>query len=168
MKIKRKMKYYLIRLFRLKSSPHQVALGLSIGLIPNWLPTFGVGPLLSVGLAKLVKANTVAAFIGGVIGTLIWPLLFILNYQVGSFLLNRNIKIDEPEEVEYIGAIQHTVEGVVDGFHSSGFLFLTGATINIVISSLLSYFIMYFLFKKYNLQILNKISSRKYSNKVSP
>lgn len=156
MKITRRIKYNLIRLFRLKSSPHHVALGLTIGLIPSWIPTFGLGPFLSVGLARLAKANTVSAFVGGVIGTPIWPLLFLLNYQVGSLIFDRKSKVDELDEVEYINTIHHTYKGVVSS-HSNGFLFLTGAVINILISSTLIYFIVYLLFKNYRVKILNKI-----------
>ena len=156
MKITRRIKYNLIRLFRLKSSPHHVAFGLTMGLIPSWIPTFGLGPFLSVGLARLVKANTVSALVGGFIGTPIWPLLFLLNYKVGSLLFDRESKVDELDEVKYINTIQHTYKGIV-GSHSSGFLFLTGAVINILISSTLIYFITFLLFKTCRVRILNKI-----------
>lgn len=156
MKIKRRIKYYFIRLFRLKGSPHQVAAGISIGFLPSWFPTFGLGPVLSVGFAKLSRTNEVAAFVGGVIGTPIWPLLFLLNYQVGSAILDRQPKIDTLEEVDYSSAIEHTVEGV-NNIQSSGYSFLLGAVINIVISSILVYFVVYFLFKRYRVSILNKL-----------
>lgn len=154
--ITRRIRYYLIRLFRLKSSPHHVALGLTLGLIPSWIPTFGLGPFLSVSLAKLVKANKISALIGGVIGTPIWPLLFILNYKVGSFIFDRESNIDELDEVEYIDTIHNAYEGIVDA-HSSGFLFITGAVINILISSILIYLLAYVLFKTCRVRILNKI-----------
>jgi uncharacterized protein len=156
MKITRRIKYNIIRLFRLKSSPHQVALGFTVGFIPSWIPTFGLGPFLSVAFARLIRSNTVSAIIGGVIGTPIWPLLFLLNYKVGSLLLDKKTKVDELEEVNYINAIQHTFEGI-DGFPSIGYLFITGAALNILISSILIYFIAYFLFKKWRVRILNKI-----------
>ena len=156
MKIKRRIKYYFIRVFRLKGSPHQVAAGISMGFLPSWFPTFGLGPVLSVGLAKLSRTNEVAAFVGGVIGTPIWPLLFLLNYQVGSAILDRQPKIDKLEEVDYSSALEHTVEGV-NNFQSSGYSFLLGAVINIVISSILVYFVIYFLFKRYRVSILNKL-----------
>ena len=156
MKIRRRIKYYFIRLFRLNGSPHQVAAGITIGLIPSWFPTFGLGPVLSVGLAKLSRTNEVAAFLGGLLGTPIWPLLFLLNYKVGSALLDRKPKIDELEDVDYTSALEHTLEGV-NNIQSSGYSFLLGATINIIISSILIYFLVYFLFKKYRVSILNKL-----------
>lgn len=156
MKITRVIKYNLIRLFRLKSGPHQVASGVTIGFIPSWLPTFGLGPVLSVGMARFLKTNTVSALVGGVLGTFIWPLLFFLNYKVGSLLLDRNTKVDELDEVEYIDAIEHTYTGIVSS-HSSGFIFLTGAMCNIVISSIFIYIMVYIMFKTYRVRILNRI-----------
>ena len=156
MKITRIIKYNLLRLFRLKSGPHQVASGVTIGFIPSWLPTFGLGPVLSVGMARFLKTNTVSALVGGVLGTFIWPLLFFLNYKVGSLLLDRNTKVDELDEVEYIDAIEHTYTGIVSS-HSSGFIFLTGAMCNIVISSIFIYIMVYVMFKTYRVRILNRI-----------
>jgi len=117
---------------------------------------FGLDPVIAVGLARLVKANTVSSLVGGVIGTFIWPLSFFLNYKIGSLLLDRNSRVDELDEVEYINAIQHIYKWIV-GSHSSGFIFLTGAVINILISSILIYIIVYLVFKKHRVSILNKI-----------
>lgn len=155
--IKRKIKYYLLRLFRLNASPHHVAAGFTMGLIPNWLPTFGLGPVLSVGLAKLIRVNTFSAIVGAVLGTPLWPILFLLNYKVGSLILDRKTHIDEIEDVDYINAFYHTSGEINSTTHSGGYLFLAGAAINILISSILIYFIVYFLFKKYRVKILCKI-----------
>ncbi|HWK22705.1 MAG TPA: DUF2062 domain-containing protein [Ureibacillus sp.] len=155
MKMKRKMKYYFIRLFRLKGSPHKVAAGFTMGLVPSWFPTFGFGPVLSVGLARLIRSNEPAALVGGILGTPVWPLLFLLNYKVGSLLLDRHTRIDELEDVVYSNALQHTFQGF-NNIHSKGYLFLIGAVVNILISSVIIYFIVYFLFKRYRISILNK------------
>lgn len=156
MKIKRRLKYTLLRLFRLKGNPHQVAAGITIGFVPSWFPTFGLGPVLSAALARLIKANTVAAVLSGLVGTLIWPLLFLLNYKVGSLLLDRRPKIDDIEEVDYIEALNHAVDGF-ENIRSGGYMFLIGAWANILVSSLLIYLLVYFLFQKYRLSFLNKL-----------
>lgn len=57
MNIKRILKFYLIRLFRLKKGAKQISLGLVAGFVPNWFPTFGLGPLISVVLARLVRGK---------------------------------------------------------------------------------------------------------------
>ncbi|MEK5444675.1 DUF2062 domain-containing protein [Fredinandcohnia sp. FSL W7-1320] len=159
MKLGRKVKYNLVRLLRVNDSPHQVALGFTLGFIPNWYPTFGLGVILSVGLAKLVRANTVAAFVGGVIGSPLWPALFLLNYKVGNLLLDRSTRVDELEDVDYADALEHTLDGV-NSFFSKGFTFLEGAFINTVLFSIFSYFIVKFLFKMYRKGLLRMIRGK--------
>lgn len=63
--LKRRFKYLLIKLLRLKDHSHKVALGFSLGSVVNFVPTFGFGIILSVGLAKLCKGNSIAGLIGG-------------------------------------------------------------------------------------------------------
>lgn len=152
-KLKRRVKYYLIRLLRLKASPHQVAMGLALGFAPNWVPTFGMGPLCSAGIAKLARVNVFAAFIGGVIGTPLWPIFFWWNYQVASLFFNNPTVIEEIEDVEYIEAVNHTVNSLQSG----GMLFLKGAIINMLASGVIIYVLVYFLFKRYRLTFLRKL-----------
>ncbi|WP_102344775.1 DUF2062 domain-containing protein [Bacillus sp. Marseille-P3661] len=153
MKIKRRVKYYLFRLFRLKASPKEVSIGLALGFIPNWFPTFGIGPIMSIGIAKVFRGNLIAAVIGGIIGTPIWPILFYLNYRTGSLFFNKHSKVDEIEDVEYLDAVNDTVGSLQSG----SFLFLSGAIINVFISSLVIYLLVYILFKKYRVTILRKL-----------
>jgi uncharacterized protein len=159
MKLGRKFKYNLVRILRVNDSPHQVALGFTLGFIPNWYPTFGLGVILSVGLAKLVKSNTVAAFVGGVLGAPLWPVLFLLNYKVGRLLFDKSTKVDELEDVDYADALEHTLVGV-NSFFSKGFTFLEGALINTILFSIFIYFIVKFLFKMYRKGLLRRIRGK--------
>jgi uncharacterized protein len=152
MKLSRKIKFHLIRLFRIKASAHQVALGFTIGFVPNWFPTFGLGPILSLGLAKFARVNLISAVAGGLIGTLLWPILFFLNYRSGSLLHMKSSRVDEIEEVEYLEVVE-----TVSNFHTGSTLFLTGALINILLFSILLYWIVYFIFKKYRVEILLRL-----------
>nr|WP_304220036.1 DUF2062 domain-containing protein [Fredinandcohnia onubensis] len=159
MNLGRKFKYNLVRILRVNDSPHQVALGFTLGFIPNWYPTFGLGVILSVGLAKLVKSNTVAAFVSGVLGAPLWPVLFLLNYKVGSLLLDKSTKVEELEDVAYADALEHTIDGV-NSFFSKGFTFLEGALINTILFSICIYFIVKFLFKMYRKGLLRRIRGK--------
>ncbi|MFD1780108.1 DUF2062 domain-containing protein [Fredinandcohnia salidurans] len=159
MNLGRKFKYNLVRILRVNDSPHQVALGFTLGFIPNWYPTFGLGVILSVGLAKLVKSNTVAALVSGVLGAPLWPVLFLLNYKVGSLLFDKSTKVDELEEVDYADALEHTLDGV-NSFFSKGFTFLEGALINTILFSIFIYFIVKFLFKMYRKGLLRRIRGK--------
>src|SRR6478752_362796 len=84
--LKRRFKYLLIKLLRLKDHSHKVALGFSLGSIVNFIPTFGFGLMISVGLAKLCKGNSIAGLIGGMLFMWAFPLLFYLNMVVGSYI----------------------------------------------------------------------------------
>ncbi|WP_099354764.1 DUF2062 domain-containing protein [Fredinandcohnia onubensis] len=159
MNLGRKFKYNLVRILRVNDSPHQVALGFTLGFIPNWYPTFGLGVILSVGLAKLVKSNTVAALVSGVLGAPLWPVLFLLNYKVGSLLFDKSTKVDELEDVAYADALEHTLDGV-NSFFSKGFTFLEGALINTLLFSICIYFIVKFLFKMYRKGLLRRIRGK--------
>lgn len=155
MKLKRRTRYYLLRLFRLKAGPHHVALGLTLGFLPNWFPTFGLGPILSAGIAKMAKVNVISAVIGGIIGTPLWPALFLFNYRVGGLFGGTPSTVDEIEDVEYIEAVNDTVGSIQSG----SIQFLTGAFINIVISSIIIYLLVYLLFRKYRINILEKLKN---------
>lgn len=152
------MKYYLLRLFRLKSGAHQVALGLAIGFTPCWYPSFGIGPVISVLLAKIVKANIVAAFIAAMFGSFVWPMLFVLNYRVGKALLffrSDNAPGDETAQ-------SPTIE--FDSIKAVGMEFLAGSVFNMTVFGVISYLIFFTIFKRYRLAILRKLSPNKETN----
>ncbi|WP_134701531.1 DUF2062 domain-containing protein [Ammoniphilus sp. YIM 78166] len=146
MKIKRILKFYLIRLFRLKKGARQISLGLVMGFVPNWFPTFGLGPMLSVVLAKVTRGNIPAAIISASFGSLVWPFLFLLNYKVGCLFMYASPAQAEEASVGYLPAVQEI-----------SLFFFVGAALNTLIFGVLSYFVFYFLFSKYRHTILRKL-----------
>lgn len=126
-------------------------MGLTLGFVPNWFPTFGLGPMISAGLAKLTKVNVIAAVIGGLLGAPIWPALFFLNYKIGSLILMEPSKVNDLEDVHYLEAVDETVG------HSGSLLYITGTLVNVLVSSLLIYLSFYMLFRKYRVNILMKL-----------
>ena len=146
MKIKRILKFYLIRLFRLKKGAKQISLGLVMGFIPNWFPTFGLGPMLSVILAKVSRGNIPAAIISASIGSLIWPFLFFLNYKVGCLFMYTSPAQAEEVSTGYFSVVQEV-----------SFFFFVGAILNTLIFGVLGYFLFYFLFSKYRYAILKRL-----------
>ena len=153
-KIKRVVKYHFIRLFRIKSGAKQVAFGFSLGFIPNWFPTFGLGPIISVAISKPLKANLVAAIIGGVSGAFIWPFLFYLNLKVGKFLVHLGTHIASIEEnnIESVKLFYYKTKTI-------GIEFILGALVNCLTFGLISYFLLYFILTRHRhfyLRILKK------------
>lgn len=87
LKYRRRLKYYFIRLFRLKDSPKAVAGGAAFGLLTHFYPTFGFGPLFAVAMAGLFRTNIVAATLAWAVFMPLFPILFYLNFLMGDFLI---------------------------------------------------------------------------------
>jgi uncharacterized protein (DUF2062 family) len=86
MNLKRKLRFNMIRILRQKQGAHHISLGFILGFFPCWFPTFGIGPFLSITLAKFVHGSIQSAIIAASLGSLLWPVLFYLNYQVGNII----------------------------------------------------------------------------------
>jgi len=154
MNTKRTIKFYLLRLFRIKSKTKHIAMGFSLGFIPNLFPTFGLGPVISVAIAKLFKTNLISAFIGGISGTFIWPFLFYLNYAVGRAVLSVGNRIP------HIG--EHHIKSIHLFYYKTmhiGIDFFIGAIINTIVFTPLMYLVIYIIFTNYRTHYLKKIKT---------
>jgi uncharacterized protein (DUF2062 family) len=147
-KLKRSFKFLLIKLLRIKDKAHSVAIGFTMGLLINFVPSFGFGPVISVAIARIARGNTVAGFLGGI--SLIWafPFLFYLNVLVGNLIL--------PFDVAEIVSVNEENPAIEVGLHL-GKAFFIGMFINIIIFGIVSYFSMLFIVTKYRKRILSYI-----------
>lgn len=151
----RKLKYYLVRLFRMKKGAKQIALGIVVGFYPCWFPTFGIGPMLSIVLTKFVRGNVPSAIISASFGSFLWPILFFLNYKLGAVFYNPSSPITtdiEYDETNYIEPIEH-----VNTLEDVGITFLIGAAVNSILFSVIGYFLFYYLFSRYRESILRRL-----------
>lgn len=87
MKYRRRLKYYLLKLFRLHDSPKAVAGGFAWGTITHFHPFFGFGPLLAVGLAGMFRTNMMAATVAWALTLPLFPLLFYFNILMGDLIV---------------------------------------------------------------------------------
>ncbi|WP_319638081.1 DUF2062 domain-containing protein [Cytobacillus luteolus] len=145
---KRKIKLMLLKLFRLRDNAHSVAIGFTVGLLLNFIPTFGIGPLASAALPKLFRGNSVAGLIGGILLVWAFPLLFYLNIVTGDILFP--IKI---EEIAIEHGIEETEE-VIEAGITIGKAFIVGMIVNMLIAGLLSYITVYLIFKRSRRKVL--------------
>jgi uncharacterized protein (DUF2062 family) len=161
----RKLKYGAIRMFRMKSGNHQVALGFIIGLYPCWFPTFGIGPAISLALAKVARGNILASLFAASLGSVAWPVLFYLNYKVGNWFGALMV-----QEAGLPAALPHSDYGdmiaSLNRFGNMGANFLLGAFINSLLSSIVGYVALQLIFSKYRFRILQALrrSKRKESD----
>lgn len=157
----RKIKYYFLKLLRIRKSDHVVAIGFVAGFFHCWFPTFGVGMLMSIALAKLLRGNLAAAIISGSIGSFLWPGLFFLNYRVG-FIIESLFRapvsqlddaIGEPvPDVHYSKAADH-----FSSFGDIGLNFLAGSIVNSILFSIIGYVVLRIILKHYRLPLLRKL-----------
>jgi hypothetical protein len=85
----RAARYAKHRVIRLSASTHSITCGLVCGMCISFSPLFGFHFLLAVAYARLMGGNYLAAIIGTFFGNpWTFPILFILSYETGSFVLS--------------------------------------------------------------------------------
>lgn len=119
----------LLRLFRVRESRERVARGLALGLVVNFLPSFGFGVLISGFFARVLGGNLLAGLVGGASLTFAWPLLFYANIRVGALFVRPPRVLDDLGDVtdETVGALVW------------GQTFAVGSMVNIATVGLLVY-----------------------------
>lgn len=84
-RVARFFKYLYLKLFRINDSPERVAFGLGIGVFFGVMP--GMGPLVALFAAVILKANRAAAFVGGILtNTWLSIPVFLAAAKAGAFL----------------------------------------------------------------------------------
>jgi uncharacterized protein (DUF2062 family) len=78
-------------LLRLKDTEHAIALGMAIGMFFGFTPLLGFKTLMAIGLARLLRANFLAAAVAVSLHDVflpLFPFLLRLEYQIGYWLLS--------------------------------------------------------------------------------
>ncbi|WP_251030393.1 DUF2062 domain-containing protein [Bacillus sp. ISL-35] len=141
----RRIKFLLIKLLRIKENAHNVSIGFTMGFLIHFIPSFGMGPILSTVSAKVFKGNAMAGFISGVALIWLFPFLFYLNVIVGETVFPGG-NLHSPVEM--------TSHGMDAGMHL-GAVFFIGMIINIILFGFIVYYVVYTIMRKYRLSFLN-------------
>jgi len=64
LKYSRQLKYYFLRLIRLREEPHELALGLAFGIFTGMMPIMPFQSALAVTLALIFRGSKITALIG--------------------------------------------------------------------------------------------------------
>ena len=135
---KEKVKKHFKEVLELKTSPHSIALGFAIGTAIAVLPTFGLGVLIGLLIIFIFKkVSKISLFAGlAVWNPFILTPLYVVAYEIGDFILK--------------GAPVKTYEfWVLNEFFAYTRRFLLGNLIITIITTFLSYLVVYFIIKKY-------------------
>ena len=143
--MKWKFKKIAVRLLRLNNSPHEIALGISIGVFICILPVYGLHTVLVVIAAILVRpANKIAIFLGTTISLppTVPPITWA-SYEIGRFILKGKF---EPLSWSVFKNI--TFKKICNLYQP---LFL-GSIIFGIICAVIFYLITFFIIRKINLK----------------
>lgn len=84
----RSARYVLLRLKRLPSSPHRIAVGAAAGVFAVWTPFLGLQLLLAAVLSVILRGSIVASFLASFVGNpLTYPIIWFSTYNLGNALL---------------------------------------------------------------------------------
>ena len=169
----RRLKYYILRTLRMQNSDHRIALGFAVGFFPCWYPTFGIDLLLAPLLSRLVRANIPSAFLAASAGSVLWPILFYLNYRIGVFV---HLFTTFPQTFEIEDALSVPVPETDYRIETShfgrlgdmGVNFLVGALINSILSTLILYILLRIMLSVYRRPLLHKIKKSIRRGKSKP
>jgi hypothetical protein len=125
------------KLIQTNATPHQVAMGFSVGAFIGVFPTFGLGWIIAAGLSFLFKLNYTSTIIGSIVvmNPITWPFFYSLSAFTGAWIFNEN-----PSTV--LNIIQS--KSLLGSIGRISFIYLID---NIIISLIVSVF-CYFIIKK--------------------
>ena len=84
----RSARYILLRLKRLPSSPHRIALGCAAGVFAVFTPFLGVQLILAGILAVVLRGSVFASFLASFVGNpLTYPIIWFATFNLGNVLL---------------------------------------------------------------------------------
>lgn len=84
----RSIRYILLRLNRLPSSPHKIAVGAAAGVFAVFTPFLGVQLVIAAVLAFALRGSIVASFLSSFVGNpLTYPIIWFATFNLGNVLL---------------------------------------------------------------------------------
>lgn len=84
----RSIRYIFLRLKRVPSSPHRIALGAAIGVFAVFTPFLGLQLVLAGVLSLLLGGSIVASFLSSFVGNpLTYPIIWFSTFNLGKVLL---------------------------------------------------------------------------------
>lgn len=106
-KIKRFIRYWYLRLVRIKASPGNIARGLAAGVFVGLLPVLPFQTIIAIGLAFIVRGSKIAAALGTWISNpLNWVPLYMLFYYVGKAVVPFDVPPFDPSQLEMAQMIE--------------------------------------------------------------
>jgi uncharacterized protein len=150
---RKKLKYLYVRLLRLKGEPHELALGMAIGVFAGMMPILPFQIALAVAIALCFRASKITAALGTWISNpLNWYFVYLLDYKIGAYLLGLEGGYEIIKSVMASIYRHDEISVIWNTLFSSGFAIvsalLIGGIITGIVAAVPSYFISIWVFQK--------------------
>ena len=87
----RSLRYMVLRLWRIKATPHSIALGCAVGVFAIFTPFLGCQMLMAASLALLLRGSVMASAVGTFAGNpLTYPVIWGSTFAVGNLFLGNS------------------------------------------------------------------------------
>ncbi len=149
----------IVNILKLKTAPRKIALGAAIAIFWNFLPSLGIGALLSYIAARILQASAVAAVTISLATGFLIPFFYTLNVITGRFIIINlgieslfgNFDFTLQNLLNYLTLPLYESEfflPLIPGIKSLSTDFLIGSVINASIAGTLIYIIIWVILKK--------------------
>lgn len=84
----RSLRYIVLRLMRIRATPHQLALGFAVGVFASITPLVGLQMAVAGLIAIALRASFTAAMLGTFFGNpVVWAAIWPATYATGTYIL---------------------------------------------------------------------------------
>jgi uncharacterized protein (DUF2062 family) len=89
---RRPIRYYSVRILRLRATPRSIAAGVAAGVASSFTPFVGLHFFLSIGLAWMLRGSLIASALGTVLtgNPITWPFIWAATWEVGNLMLGQH------------------------------------------------------------------------------
>jgi uncharacterized protein len=153
LEIERLIKYYYLRFVRLRGEPHELALGMSLGVFAGMMPIMPLQMALAVALAMLFKGSKITAALGTwVSNPLNWYFLYYYSYKIGAWILGVEGQGGRFSSIMTSVRLREDAMVIAEKIMAAGGImvgsFLAGGLVMAIIAAIPSYFVFLFIFRK--------------------
>jgi uncharacterized protein len=104
MKYISKLKDYILRFSKKGLTPHEISLGVAVGIFVAFIPLFGSHTITAIALASLLRVNTLIVLLSTQISNpLTFPFQLFVSAEVGSLILHGQfLEIKISRDISYL------------------------------------------------------------------
>ncbi|MEA3427644.1 MAG: DUF2062 domain-containing protein [Thermodesulfobacteriota bacterium] len=133
------IRHIITRFKQLQGDPHNIAIGMGLGIFVCATPTFPFQTFVAIALAFIFRGSKAAAIIGSLLAAPAIPFFYIGSYKLGTFILGYSISV---------ATDSLSISKLINMGWSVAFAMITGGIIIGLFPGIAGYLITYNVFKK--------------------